>query len=122
MSEAYQLVFDLVSVGQVDYDALHFIDKVEVVAHIYNEGSSQERSQWLFDYDMEEAIDCVGSMLLRDNKESYEEFAECIKKIMVEAFAFKARKLFEYIVDNMEENDELCNQDSDYTQSIEMQL
>ena len=122
MNGAYQLVFDLVSSGQVSFEDLTDVDMHDVVLALYKEASTTEQEDWLLEPPLSDLCAAVELVLARDCADSYEELALVVKERLFKASSYKARKLFEYVIDNMEENDQLCQQDSDYTEYVEGQL
>lgn len=114
-TESYDYIFSLVNDGKLNFEDLDKVDKNELTSLLYREATTMERHEWLVESErLDNVYESISAALIRDDEDSSLDLMDTLRDILSESCSYKANKIFQFVIDGMDENNELCRQDSDY--------
>lgn len=123
MSETSEYIADLVEFGKHDYDDLNSVELGEIALLIYKEASNEERKDMILDsWGADDFFSLLFPFLNNVDQQKTDNFKVHAKVCLIEMSVQRTKELIMYEVDNLEENNRLRQQDSDYDQHRENQL
>lgn len=123
MSEASEYVANLVEFGKHDYADLGSVELEEVALLIYKEAKDVERQDLIMDSkNVTDFFSLLFPAINDFNPGKVENFKKQAKKCLVEMTEMRVKELLHFAIDDLEENNRLQQQDSEYVEFKERNL
>ena len=115
MSEASEYIAGLVEFGKHDYADLSSVELEEVALLIYKEASNEVRLDLILDsYNRPDFFSLLFPFLNGFNPEKADNFKKQAKECLIETTEMQVKEMLHYAIDDLEENNRLQQQDSEY--------
>lgn len=124
MSEASEYIADLVEFGKHDYADLSSVELGEVATLMYLAASNEERRDMILDSrGSEDFFSLLAPVVLDTCDMDYAlALSEQAIKCLIETTEMRTKEMLRFAVDDLEENNRLQQQDSEYVEFKESDL